>query len=192
MRIASGEFRGRRLLGPKGADVTRPITDRVKIALFNILAPALPEAVVLDLFSGTGSMGLEALSRGAKLACFAERHRGALERLRRNIEAMGVGDRCQVWPGDILKSLPRRLAELAEAVDIAFVDPPYHLSAGWQWKEVTDKLFAPLAGSLSADGVVMLRCERNIDVPEALGPLGVRDRRDYGKMSLVFLTPRDD
>ncbi|HET6430496.1 MAG TPA: RsmD family RNA methyltransferase [Phycisphaerae bacterium] len=187
MRIASGEFRGRRLLGPVGADVTRPMTDRVKIALFNILGGSLAEAVVLDLFAGTGSLGLEALSRGARLACFAEQHRTALERLRRNIEALGVADRCRIWGGDILQSLPRRLAELGEPADIAFVDPPYRLSAGWDWEEITPRLFAPLAGGLSPEGVVMLRCERNIAVPEALGPLGVRDRRDYGKMSLVFL-----
>jgi len=169
MRIASGEFRGRRLLGPVGRNVTRPMTDRVKIALFNILADSLPGAVVLDLFAGTGSLGLEALSRGARLACFAERHRTALVGLRRNIDALGVADRCVIWGGDILRSLPRRLGELGEPADIAFVDP--------------------LAGGLSPEGVVMLRCERNIDVPEALGPLGVRDRRDYGKMSLVFLRP---
>jgi len=165
------------------------MTDRVKIALFNILADSLPGAVVLDLFAGTGSLGLEALSRGARLACFAERHRTALVGLRRNIDALGVADRCVIWGGDILRSLPRRLGELGEPADIAFVDPPYRQSAAWDWRVIADRLFVPLAGGLSPEGVVMLRCERNIDVPEALGPLGVRDRRDYGKMSLVFLRP---
>jgi 16S rRNA (guanine(966)-N(2))-methyltransferase RsmD len=168
------------------------MTDRVKVALFNILGQTVAEAVVLDLFAGTGSLGLEAISRGARLACFAERDRASLDRLRRNIELLGVGDRCVVWPGDILASLARRLGELAEPVAVAFVDPPYRLSAGWSWPEVTDRLFAPLAGSLSPEGQVVLRCQRNIAVPDALGPLGVRDRRDYGKMSLVFLAPRSD
>ncbi|HEX2971347.1 MAG TPA: RsmD family RNA methyltransferase, partial [Tepidisphaeraceae bacterium] len=91
MRIIAGEFRGRKLLSPEG-DTTRPITDRVKQSLFDILTPLLPEAVVYDCFSGTGSMGLEALSRGAAQATFFEADRSALARLRQNIDALKVAD----------------------------------------------------------------------------------------------------
>ncbi|MDB5305247.1 MAG: rsmD, partial [Phycisphaerales bacterium] len=79
MRIISGEFRGRKLLPPEG-DVTRPITDRVKQSLFDILTPLLPDARVYDCFAGTGSMGLESLSRGAAHATFFEADRGGLTR----------------------------------------------------------------------------------------------------------------
>jgi len=103
MRIIAGEFRGRKLLPPEGA-VTRPITDRVKQSLFDILAPRLEGALVSDLFAGTGSLGLESLSRGARQAVFFETHRGAVARLRRNIEQLGLPrDRAVVRPTDVFE-----------------------------------------------------------------------------------------
>src|SRR5687768_6336297 len=84
MRIIAGEFRGRRLLPPEGTDVTLPITDRVKQSLFDILAPRIEGARVYDLFAGTGSMGLECLSRGAAHATFFEADRSAVQRLQKN------------------------------------------------------------------------------------------------------------
>jgi 16S rRNA (guanine966-N2)-methyltransferase len=188
VRIIAGRFKGRKLLSPRGLG-TRPITSRVKAALFNILGEAAASAVVADLFAGTGSIGLEALSRGASRCCFAERDRAALDRLRRNVEALGLADRCKIWPGDVLRTLTRHLEAAAERFDLAFVDPPYRLVADWRWDRATERLFAPLGRSLTAEGIVVLRCQRNIDVPRTLGPLCVRDRRDYGKMSLVFLSP---
>src|SRR3954463_10464834 len=85
MRIIAGEFRGRKLLAPEG-DITRPITDRVKQSLFDILTPEIEGAKVYDLFAGTGSMGLECLSRGAKHSTFFESDRSAVTRLKKNIE----------------------------------------------------------------------------------------------------------
>ena len=186
MRIIAGEHKGRKLLGPKGS-VTRPITDRVKTALFDHLGPRLAGATVVDLFAGTGSMGLEALSRGADLCCFAERDRTALDRLDRNIEAMGLAERCRIWRGDILQRLSVWLSELDRPVDLAFVDPPYALVGEWQWAQAAAKIFDPLAAKLAADGTVMFRCERNAELPAAFGLLSLRDRRDYGGMSLLFL-----
>jgi len=186
MRIIAGQHKGRRLLGPKGT-VTRPITDRVKTALFSILGPAVEAAAVVDLFSGTGSLGLEALSRGAASCRFAERDRSALDRLRRNIDAMALADRCTIWRGDVLRLLGRWLAGMDADVDLAFVDPPYLLARQRSAEELTARLFAPLAGRLSPDGTVVFRCESNIALPDAFGPLRVRDRRTYGKMALVFL-----
>src|SRR5438105_14038385 len=100
MRIIAGEYRGRRLLAPEG-DVTRPITDRVKQSLFDILAPRIEAATVYDCFAGTGSMGLECLSRAAERAIFFEADHSALARLRRNIEALRVADRTRVVAGDL-------------------------------------------------------------------------------------------
>ncbi|MDY7010566.1 MAG: 16S rRNA (guanine(966)-N(2))-methyltransferase RsmD [Planctomycetota bacterium] len=186
MRIIAGQHKGRRLLPPKSM-TTRPITSRVKAALFNIIGDAVADAVVADLFSGTGSMGLEALSRGAKFCFFAERDRQALDRLKRNIKAMDQTDRCRVWRGDILRYLRRWLEEANEPIDLAFVDPPYALSERWRWGQAVEKLFAPLGAKMDDEGLVVFRCRRNISLPDTLGPLSVLEKRDYGKMSLVFM-----
>src|SRR6185295_812825 len=90
MRIIAGQFRSRIILAPENDETTRPITDRVKQSLFDILTPLLEDAVVYDCFSGTGSMGLESLSRGAKHAWFFEADRSALRRLKKNVASLGV------------------------------------------------------------------------------------------------------
>src|SRR5438270_4924082 len=97
MRIISGEFRGRRLLAPEG-DITRPITDRVKQSMFDILAPSIAGSTVYDCFAGTGSLGLECLSRGAACAVFFEKDRSALARLQQNIAALDVQGRARIIP----------------------------------------------------------------------------------------------
>ena len=122
MRIIAGEFRGRRLAAPAGLG-TRPMLDRVREALFSTLADAVPGAAVLDLFAGTGSLGLEALSRGAACARFCERDRGALEALRANVASLGLGDRVEIVPGDALR--PEVWPE--DPVDLVLIDPPYPL-----------------------------------------------------------------
>src|SRR5690348_5969140 len=107
MRIIAGEHRGRRLLAPEG-DATRPITDRVKQSLFDILAPRIAGATVYDCFAGTGSMGLECLSRGAERAIFFERDRSAVTRLRNNIAAIREEGRSQVIATDIFRYFSNR------------------------------------------------------------------------------------
>src|SRR2546422_10639700 len=102
MRIIAGEFRGRTILAPEG-NATRPITDRVKQSLFDILTPLLEDAIVYDCFAGTGSMGLEALSRGAKRAVFFEADRSALQRLKKNIEALEMQKTSTVRAGDLFR-----------------------------------------------------------------------------------------
>lgn len=186
MRIIAGEFRGRIVASPPG-ETTRPITDRVKAALFNILMPRLEGAVVLDLFCGTGSMGLEALSRGSVYAAFAELDRPALAGLDRNIAALRLADRCRVWRGDILAELPGWLAGLDCPADIAFIDPPYAMVREWDWAEAARQLFDPVAASLAPDGIAMLRVPRALAVPQQVGQLTVIRRREYGTMALVFL-----
>jgi len=105
VRIIAGEFRGRLLVEPR-FDTTRPITDRAKQSLFDILSPILEDAVVYDCFCGTGSMGLECLSRGARHATFFDMDRHALAGLKKNIETLGVQDRATVMASDIFKLLP--------------------------------------------------------------------------------------
>jgi 16S rRNA (guanine966-N2)-methyltransferase len=125
MRIVAGAWRGRSLTAPPGVE-TRPTADRVRQALFDVLIHAswagrsvIEGALVLDVFAGTGAMGLEALSRGAARAVFVERARSALTSLRANIAACRAEDRCVVLPVDAL-ALPA-----GECADLVFLDPPY-------------------------------------------------------------------
>ncbi|MGE5927189.1 MAG: 16S rRNA (guanine(966)-N(2))-methyltransferase RsmD [Gemmatimonadota bacterium] len=121
MRIVAGVYGGRRIAAPRDARV-RPTSDRVREAWMSILADDLPGARVLDLFAGSGALGLEALSRGAASADFVEMHRASLATLVANIEALGAGDRARVHRADaerFIAALP------AGAFDVAFADPPY-------------------------------------------------------------------
>lgn len=121
MRIVAGVYGGRRIAAPRDARV-RPTSDRVREAWMSILAEDLPGARVLDLFAGSGALGLEALSRGAASVDFVEMHRASLAALTANIEALGAGDRARVHRGDA----ERFIAALPDgAFDVAFADPPY-------------------------------------------------------------------
>ena len=187
MRILAGEYKGRTLLSPPSGSVTRPITGRVKKSLFDMLGDRLLDAAVVDLYCGTGSMGLEALSRGARACWFAERDRRVVSRLRRNIEAVGAGEICGVWPGDATKRLAERLAEVDGPVDVAFVDPPYAAARRWSWDAVAEAIFRPLAERLADDGLVVLRLPAGVELPERVGGLTVVRVRLYGDMALAML-----
>jgi 16S rRNA (guanine(966)-N(2))-methyltransferase RsmD len=104
MRVIAGEAKGRKLLSVPG-QVTRPITDRVKESLFNILGRRVVNALFLDLFAGTGSVGIEALSRGARRSVFVERNRQALKVITENLKTTGLADRAQVVSSDVFKFL---------------------------------------------------------------------------------------
>jgi len=167
MRIIAGEFRGRRLRPPPDRRV-RPTADRVREAWFSIVREAIPGARVLDLFAGSGALGLEALSRGAAHATFVELGNPSLAVLRENIAQLDIEDRVTVRRGDAL----RFVAKLERhAFDVAFADPPYRSGQAEalrdQWREMP---FARILG-----------VEHPVDL--ALG--GVETRR-YGTVALTF------
>jgi 16S rRNA (guanine966-N2)-methyltransferase len=166
MRIIAGTFRGRRLKVPK-RDV-RPTADRVKEAAFSILNAEIPGASVLDLFAGSGSLGLEALSRGASSVEFVEIARGAEKTLRENIETLSAGDSCDVIRGDAIRFV-RGLAK--HSYGIPFADPPYDSGFGVTLRdEFRETRFAKI-----------------LCVEHRVGELdGADDVRDYGGTQLSF------
>ncbi len=120
MRVIAGSAKGRKLTAPKGYR-TRPTLDRVKEAIFNTIAQYVPDARVLDLFAGTGSMGIEALSRGAIHCTFVEQWNEAIKHINRNIDQLTFKDKSIVVRGDVQKVLDN----LVDIYDIVFLDPPY-------------------------------------------------------------------
>ena len=183
VRIVGGSHRGRRLVAPPG-EVVRPTSDRAREALFNILSHGefaadgspFAERPVLDAFAGTGAVGLEALSRGAAAAVFIESERQALAALRRNVAALGEGDRAQIVAGDATRP-PR--AALACAV--AFLDPPYKSGLA---APALQALAA--AGWLTPDALIVIEVAAREDFPLPAG-FSLIDQRVYGAARLVFL-----
>jgi 16S rRNA (guanine966-N2)-methyltransferase len=122
VRVIAGEAKGRSLVAPKGTG-TRPATDRIREALFQILEPDLGDARVLDLFAGAGTMGIEALSRGAAHATFVEQARPALDALRKNVASTGFSARSEIVGASVIGFLDRAVP--AQHYDFAFLDPPF-------------------------------------------------------------------
>jgi 16S rRNA (guanine966-N2)-methyltransferase len=184
MRIIAGEFRGRRLLAPE-RDTTRPVTDRAKQSLFDILTPLIPGSHVYDIFAGTGSMGLECLSRAAGRAVFFERDRSALSLLRRNIAMLGVEANCQVVAGDLFKWFESAEPVAADArADLIFLDPPYRMLR--ETAPALQSLARQICmNHLSDQGTVIFRHDA-ADTLE-LPMFRPADVRTYGGMTIEFL-----
>jgi len=167
VRIVAGEFGGRRLVMPKDQRV-RPTSDRVREAWMSILGASLPGARVLDLYAGSGALGLEALSRGAMSADFVELGAASVKALAANIAALGVADRCEVHKGDAM-----RFAEGLGpgAFDVVFADPPYDHDAAARLVEHFRR--APFARILSVEHRASLALPGD-------------DTRRYGDTALTF------
>jgi len=123
MRIITGKFKGMRL-GTLPLKQLKPIDDRVKESLFNILASQIEGKSICDLFAGSGAIGLEALSRGAENVCFVEKRREFQKLLQQNSEKLKVQDQCEIWPGDVFEAI-KRFHQRKRQFDLIFVDPPY-------------------------------------------------------------------
>ena len=179
MRVIAGEAKGRRLVAPKGSG-TRPATDRIRETLFAILEPDLPDARVLDLFAGAGTMGIEALSRGAAHATFVERSAPALNALRMNIAATGFGARSDVVAANVIGFLDRGAPD--RPYDFAFLDPPFADVA------MLDATLAhpSLAAALAPDATVVARVLRK-HPPTPPASAHVVRTKQIGEEDLVFL-----
>jgi 16S rRNA (guanine966-N2)-methyltransferase len=175
MRIVAGAAKGRRLAAPTGDEV-RPTADRVKEAMFAALQPILPGAAVLDLYAGSGALGLEALSRGARQVTFVERDRRALEVLRRNIDTVGL-DGATVVAGTVASTLAG--SPPGAPFDLVLADPPYRLPKA----ELAAILAAVVAHLAPGASVVVERAARD-GTPPWPAALGPADPRRYGDTAL--------
>jgi 16S rRNA (guanine966-N2)-methyltransferase len=178
VRIVGGEWRGRRLAGPK-AEGIRPTSDRLREALFNVLAhaydDAVEDAVVLDLFAGTGALGFEALSRGAARAVFVDEGRQAGALIREGIAALDCGNRARLIQRDAT-----RLGPAPEAASLVFCDPPYRKNLA------TAALAAAAAGGWLSPGALVLveeAAEAGLVLPPGFAEL---ERRSYGETAVTF------
>ncbi len=180
MRIVGGRLRGRAIAGPKDGAI-RPTSDRLREAIFNILAHGHDDAVdgarVIDLFAGTGAMGIEALSRGARFVLFVDDAAQARGLIRENVEALGLGGVTRIFRRDATRM---GRADAAEPADLVFCDPPYKRG------------LAPLAlascaeGGWLAEGALVIieeSIESEVALPEGFTEI---DRREYGETRFVF------
>ncbi len=178
VRVISGSARGRKLLAPEGYD-TRPTTDRVKESIFNIISPNLPADSVLDLFAGSGGLGIEALSRGSKHCVFAEKDKAALSVVRKNIELARVSDKAEVIPGDAFSYLDRTTLKF----DIIFLDPPYNTGLLTKAIELIYK-----KNLLTENGIIVAESEHLGEAPTC-DQFDIKRSAKYGKTMVFVLCP---
>ena len=178
MRVIAGTARGVPLTAPRG-DATRPITDRVKETLFAILGDRVPDARVLDLYAGSGAIGIEALSRGAEQVDFVERDRNAVKALRSNLDRTRLEERASVHELEV----ERFLASTNGEWDVVVIDPPYEVRA----------IVAPLRAlvpHVAPGASVAIKHFWRTETPEVEGLAIIRQRR-FGETMLTFLEAPD-
>ena len=187
MRIIAGSKRGMKLLGPR-TQVSRPITDRVKESLFSILYKYdMPsDAIVADLFAGVGSMGLEALSRGARFVTFVEQDPMIISILKRNIEKADFLKESEIIRANAFKFGVSPNPDM-QKYNLVFVDPPYSATMNVQAGSPLSGLLDLLAEQVAADGIVVVRTSRDVLLLEQYGQFRIAERRLWGTMAVTIL-----
>lgn len=175
MRVITGTARGRKLQEPKDQSV-RPTTDMVKEAIFSIVQFDVPGRRVLDLFAGTGQLGIEALSRGASECVFVDNSPASLALVRKNLAICGM-------EGTVVRSDALAFLRRAGKFDLVFVDPPYHAGI---YGDVLDTLFS--FDILNEGGIILVESMRSESMPEAMPPYEKGKTYSYGKISLTVYT----
>lgn len=181
MRVIAGKFKGRQLRAPRGRSV-RPTADRVKEALFSILGERVAGAYTLDLFAGSGALGIEALSRGAAGATFVDKSRTAIATIKANLAAVAV--EAQVYHEDALKFLSWSGKE-GRTYNLVFLDPPYA-----ELKELAELLGEALPGILAANAIVVCESAVQNTYDLKLHLNYERDERRYGDTLISIYGPR--
>lgn len=184
MRITGGTVRGRKLAALKGAgEIIRPTSDRVREALFNILGQKLVNSKILDLYAGTGALGIEALSRGAEFAVFVDQSREAAQLIQANLLACFPKPKASFLHHRLPTSHIRHLLDKKVfpqiTFDVIFMDPPYRQGLAEQTLQMVDaaRLLAPQA-------VIIVEEHRSVELPEHIGTLRQEDHRQYGETAI--------
>ena len=182
MRVISGTARGTKLLSQEGLN-TRPTLDRVKEALFNIIQFKVSNANVLDLFSGSGALGIEALSRGADFATLADNNREAINIITRNIEKTRLQEKTKIVKGDYQDVLDN-LSGTNNKFDIIFLDPPYKEDFALKAIEKITRY-----NLLTKDGIIIVETNdaKKYQQISNINKLEIFDERKYGKVILIFI-----
>jgi 16S rRNA (guanine966-N2)-methyltransferase len=183
MRVIAGISKGRRLATSKG-QALRPTSDRVKESLFNILGDDIEGKAVLDLFAGTGNLGIEALSRGAKRAVFVEKGRQALRLIQRNLSQCGMEGRSEIVPKDVLRAIGI-LSRRGELFDIILMDPPYE-------KGLIQRTLLKLESEriYHGDSTLVIEHDRREPVPQNIEGWELVRQRRIGDTVISFLKNR--
>ncbi len=178
MKITGGRSRGKILASLKGMDI-RPTSSKVREAIFNILGQDMTGIGVLDLFAGTGILGIEALSRGAERAVFVDNAGQSIDMINKNLALCGYKDLCRVLKRDILKGSDFRFLPMKERIDLVFIDPPYR-------KGIIPPVLAALSGCgiLSGQALVVTESSKNDRLPERAENLLLYDTRTYGETKI--------
>lgn len=176
MRIIAGKYKGRRLETPVNYDI-RPTSEMVKEALFSILMNDIHNSVFVDLFSGTGAVGLEALSRGAEKVYLVDRSRESIGIIRNNVNKIGCQPQVNILASDYRIAMDR----INEPVDIFFADPPYEDGYNIEILEsISD------SGILKDDGIVIVEHSKKFDMPSIVRDMEIFKEKKYGKKALAF------
>ena len=181
MRIISGRFKGKKLHSVPGITI-RPTADRLRESIFNILFHRVRNAVVLDLFAGTGALGMEALSRGAESAVFVDNNPKALSVIQRNITSCSFDKQTRIIKWDIKKNL-NCLKLAGTAFGLVFMDPPYH-----RGMVKPALLNLDQTGSLERGARIVVEHSPLEPIPDPVFMFGIEDQRKYGKTVVSFLT----
>ncbi len=184
MRIISGTSRGRKLVTPKNRSL-RPTSDRVKESIFNILREEIEGRMVLDLFAGTGNLGIEALSRGARKAIFVEKRRHALGLIQRNLAQFGLEERSEVLPMDTNRAIGI-LKQRGKTFDLIFMDPPYE-------KGLIEIILTRLNSHpiYHRDSILVIEHHRREPLPPIPYGWNLIRQRQMGETVISFLTPSE-
>lgn len=182
MRVITGSAKGRKLETLEGLDV-RPTTDKVKEAIFSAIQFDLFDACVLDLFAGTGQLGIEALSRGARSAVFIDNSRKSIEVIKRNLEKTEFTLKSTVLNMNGIDFI----SSSSNKFDFVFLDPPYN-------KGILLEILPKLSNILTENGVIICEYEKNLDLPEKIEGLMLKKEQKYGKIkvSMFCKEERDD
>lgn len=184
MRVIAGEFRSRPLIAPKGRD-TRPTSDRLRETLFNVLAPRIEGSVFLDLYAGSGAVGIEALSRRAREAIFVDNADPALRAVRANLASLGIRGGYSLEARSVAAAL-KRLAAAERAADILFLDPPYSESA--EYESTLGLLGGECCLALAPGAVVIAEHLKKRELAEQYGSLKRYRVLKQGDSALSFYT----